>query len=135
MKATGIVRKIDELGRLVLPMEIRKAFKLGEKEKMDIYLDPKNPECVVISKFNQEDSAIGLARNIDELGRIVIPAEIRRNFFIGERDPLEFFTEDNQIYIKKYNPGCIFCGDIKDTVEFEGRKICKSCAEKISKIK
>lgn len=135
MKATGVVRKIDELGRLVVPMEIRREFGLLGIEKVDIYLDAKFPECIVVEKFDEEASAIGVARNLDNLGRFVVPMEMRRNFCIGDRCALEFFTENNKIYIKKYNPGCIFCDDINNTVEYKGRKVCKNCIAKLNENK
>ena len=49
--------------------------------------------------------ATGVVRRIDDLGRIVIPKEIRRTLRIGEGSPLEIFTEkDGEIVLKKYSP-------------------------------
>lgn len=135
MKATGIVRKIDELGRLVVSSEIRKDLGICSNEKMDIYLDANNPEFIVLEKFQDGSSSVGSARKLDNLGRIVIPKEIRRNLFIKNKDYLEFLTEDNKIYIKKYIQGCVLCHDITDSVEYNGRKVCKNCIDKLNKIK
>ena len=65
--------------------------------------------------------ATGIVRKVDELGRIVIPKELREVLDIDIRDPLEFFTEDTSIILKKYHPGCVFCGNINNVTRF--RKI------------
>lgn len=75
----------------------------------------------------------GIVRKIDDLGRIVLPIELRRTLEVSERDPLEIFIEDNTIILKKYQPACIFCGNAKDVVTYKGRNICPACIEKISK--
>ena len=71
-------------------------------------------------------------RRIDELGRIVLPMEIRRNLDIKEGDLLEFFVDiSKNIIIKKYNDTCIFCNSPKNLIEFQGKLVCSMCAEKI----
>ena len=62
----------------------------------------------------------GIVRKIDDLGRIVLPIELRRTLEVSERDPLEIFIEDNTIILKKYQPACIFCGNAKDVVTYKG---------------
>lgn len=69
----------------------------------------------------------GIVRKIDNLGRVVLPIELRRTFDIEREDPVEIFVDDNYILLKKYQPACIFCGDAKDVVNFKGKNICKSC--------
>ena len=76
----------------------------------------------------------GIVRRVDELGRVVIPIELRRAFDIGEKDGIEIYTEGDQIILKKYTNGCIFCGGKKDVVEFKGRDVCKSCIEEMKGI-
>lgn len=56
----------------------------------------------------------GIVRKLDSLGRITLPMELRKSFDIGEREPLEIFTEDDKIIIKKYNPSDIFTGKCED---------------------
>ena len=56
----------------------------------------------------------GIVRKIDELGRLVLPIELRRTLEISDGDSLEIFVEDNTIILKKYQPACIFCGNAKD---------------------
>ena len=60
--------------------------------------------------------SVGIVRKVDELGRIVIPVELRRKFGIDIKDSMEIYTEDNCIILKKYEPSCIFCGDAKKDV-------------------
>lgn len=76
--------------------------------------------------------AIGVVRKVDELGRIVIPVELRRNMGIEIKDSMEIYTEDNSIILKKYEPSCIFCGEAKDIIQFNGKNICQHCIEEIT---
>lgn len=69
---------------------------------------------------------------MDDLGRIVLPIELRRTLEISERDSLEIFIEDNMIVLKKYQPACIFCGNAKDVSTFKGRNICPACMQEIA---
>lgn len=73
----------------------------------------------------------GIVRKVDELGRIVLPIELRRTFDINIKDALEIYVDNNTIILKKYEPACIFCGDAKDVVAFNGRNICPNCAKSI----
>ena len=69
----------------------------------------------------------GIVRKVDELGRIVLPIELRRMLDIYEKDPLEIYVDDDSIVLKKYAPACIFCGNAKDIVNFKDKKICSQC--------
>lgn len=73
----------------------------------------------------------GIVRKMDELGRVVIPIEIRNQFNIAERDPIEIYVEGNSIILKKFEPNCIFCGSTKKLVTYQDRQICEKCAKKI----
>lgn len=73
----------------------------------------------------------GIVRKIDNLGRVVLPIELRRVFDIDREDPVEIFVDDNYIMLKKYQPACIFCGDAKDVVDYKGKKICVNCLEEM----
>lgn len=75
----------------------------------------------------------GIVRRIDEVGRIVIPMEIRKSLSIDTRDPVEIFVDSNQIILRKYEPACIFCGGADDVRDFKGRIVCKKCAKELSK--
>lgn len=76
----------------------------------------------------------GIVRKIDELGRIVIPIELRRILDISDKDSVEIFTEDGTIVLKKYEPACIFCGQAKQVSNVRGKMICHSCLSEIKKI-
>ena len=76
----------------------------------------------------------GIVRKVDELGRIVLPIELRRTLEIAERDSLEIYVEGSTIILKKYEPTCIFCGDAKDVINYKGRNICRTCLDEMKKI-
>lgn len=73
----------------------------------------------------------GVVRKVDELGRVVIPIELRRTLEIGEKDALEIYVEGEHIILKKYQPACIFCGDARDVTNYKGKNICKSCMSEL----
>ena len=76
--------------------------------------------------------ATGIVRKMDQLGRLVIPKETRKMFNLNEGEPVEIFTDGDKIIIKKYNPGCQCCGDMKDVKEYKGIKICKKCLNELN---
>jgi transcriptional pleiotropic regulator of transition state genes len=65
----------------------------------------------------------GIIRKVDELGRIVLPSELRTSLNIREKDPLEIFIDDSKIILRKYEPSCIFTGNMEDLIEYKGRKV------------
>jgi transcriptional pleiotropic regulator of transition state genes len=71
--------------------------------------------------------ATGIVRRVDELGRVVIPIELRRNLGIGEKDGLEIFVEAERIILRKYEPCCVFCGNAEKITHFKGKNVCDSC--------
>lgn len=73
----------------------------------------------------------GIVRNIDELGRLVIPKEMRKKMGIGESSPVEIFVEDDRIIVTKYQDSCIFCGGGTELQSFKGKRICLSCIEEM----
>ena len=73
----------------------------------------------------------GVVRKVDNLGRIVLPIEIRNTLDIHEKDPLEIFIDTDKIILKKYEPSCIFCADANDVVYFAGKRICRKCLEQL----
>ena len=68
----------------------------------------------------------GIVRKLDELGRITLPIELRRNLDVNERDPLEIFVDDDKIILKKYDPSDIFTGDMEDLAEYKDKKVTKN---------
>jgi transcriptional pleiotropic regulator of transition state genes len=75
--------------------------------------------------------ATGIVRKVDELGRIVLPIELRRTLNIEIRDPMEIYVDGEAIMLKKYTPACILCGEAGDLVEYKGKKVCRDCLSKI----
>lgn len=71
--------------------------------------------------------SIGVVRKLDELGRMVIPIELRRTLDIAERESLEIYVDGEQIILKKYQPACIFCGEGRDVINYKGKNICRNC--------
>ena len=78
--------------------------------------------------------ATGIVRKLDQLGRIVIPKELRNTFYLKEDDPIEIFVDGNDIILRKYQPACIFCNDASDVIQYEGKNICKNCIKKIKNL-
>ena len=77
--------------------------------------------------------ATGIVRKVDELGRVVLPIELRRNLDIDIKDPLEIYVEDDKIILKKYERSCIFCNDASDLITYKGKTICRKCLEEMYK--
>jgi transcriptional pleiotropic regulator of transition state genes len=77
----------------------------------------------------------GIIRRVDELGRVVIPIEIRNKFDIVEKDPMEIYVDGSSIILKKFEPNCIFCGSTKDLVEYKEKLVCSKCAEHLNELK
>ena len=73
----------------------------------------------------------GIVRLVDELGRIVLPIELRRTMDIAEKDAVEIYVDGSSIVLKKYQPSCIFCGDAKNITEFKGKNICPKCLKEL----
>lgn len=87
-----------------------------------------------MSNFNERSDDImmkstGIVRKVDELGRVVIPIELRRTLQIDEKDALEIYVDGEKIILKKYEPACIFCGNAEDIRNFKEKNICKACFE------
>ena len=74
----------------------------------------------------------GIVRKVDELGRIVLPIEMRRTLDIAEKDALEIYVEGNSVILKKYKPSCIFCDSNKDIVQFKGKNVCPKCLRELT---
>lgn len=78
--------------------------------------------------------ATGIVRRVDELGRIVLPIELRRTLDIMERDPLAIYVDGDTIILSKYDASsCVFCGEGRSTINFKGKHICHSCLKELKK--
>ncbi|MBQ3068869.1 MAG: AbrB/MazE/SpoVT family DNA-binding domain-containing protein [Clostridia bacterium] len=75
---------------------------------------------------------VGIVRQIDSLGRVLIPKSLRNTLDLKDGDSLELFIEDNNIILRKYQPACIICGSAKNIVTFKGHNFCPDCVREIS---
>ena len=73
----------------------------------------------------------GIVRKVDELGRIVIPIELRRNLDIEEKDPLEIYVNEDTIVLKKHESTCIFCGAVKNVTTYKDKNVCSNCIRQL----
>ena len=74
----------------------------------------------------------GIVRKIDELGRVVIPIELRKTLHIDVRDPMEIFVDEDKIVLKKYEPADIFTGSMEDLIDYKGKKISKQTIQELA---
>jgi len=77
--------------------------------------------------------ATGIVRKVDELGRVVIPIELRRTLGIDLKDPLEIYVDGEHIIFKKYEPACTFCGNARNMTNFKGKNVCVDCIAELEK--
>jgi len=78
--------------------------------------------------------ATGIVRKVDELGRIVLPMELRRTLSIQKEDPIEIFVDGESIILRKYEPACIFCGSAVDVTNVRGKNICRKCLDEFKEM-
>jgi len=74
----------------------------------------------------------GIVRRVDELGRIVLPIELRRTLDIAERDELEIYLDDDKVVLRKYEPSCLFCASNHDLVSYLGKNVCMECIRNLN---
>lgn len=100
------------------------------QDEMQLY------QAIKAAKQEEEKmvKSTGIVRKVDELGRIVIPIELRRTLDIGIKDSLEIYVEDDQIILKKYMPACAFCSNASGITIFKGKNICSECLAELSKL-
>ena len=76
----------------------------------------------------------GIVRKVDELGRIVLPIELRRTLGIDERDSLEIYVDGSSVILRKYEPSCVFCGDAGDVLTYKGKNLCRACLREMARL-
>lgn len=74
-----------------------------------------------------EMKSTGIVRKVDELGRVVIPIELRRTLDIAEKDALEIYVDADKIILKKYEPACVFCGSADNVINYKNKNVCQAC--------
>ena len=133
MKATGIVRRIDDLGRLVFPIEIRRVLGIEEGDKIEIYVTDNK---IVCKKYIEDtsQSTTSVVRPLDSLGRTVIPMEIRKMLSLPVKAAMQIFVDGEAIVLVEYEEKCVFCGGTDSMADFKNKKICALCREQISKL-
>lgn len=76
----------------------------------------------------------GIVRKVDELGRVVLPIELRRNLNINEKDALEIFVDDEKVILKKYEPADVFTGSMDNLIDYKGKKVSKQSIIDMAKL-
>jgi AbrB family transcriptional regulator, transcriptional pleiotropic regulator of transition state genes len=82
---------------------------------------------MLYERRDKKMKSTGIVRKVDELGRVVIPIELRRTLDIEERDSLEIYVDSDRIVLRKYEPACVFCGNADEVTNFKGKNVCKAC--------
>ena len=77
----------------------------------------------------------GIVRKVDELGRIVLPIEMRRTLDIAERDSLEIYVDGSSVILKKFAESCVFCGSDQELTPFRGKSVCAQCLEELVELR
>lgn len=136
MKSTGIVRHVDNLDRIVIPKELCKTLGIEPKGALEIFVNDAN---IILQRHEESDGkngtkTTGIVRRVDTLDRIVIPKEICKKLGIAPKDALEIFVDENKIVLGKYEPACIFCKEVQDTISYERKLICKKCIRTLAEL-
>lgn len=118
--ARGITRKLDEVGRVTIPIEMRRETGIDCGVRADLYL----ADGVICLKK-------GNGRKVDELGRYVLPMELRRAFGWEPGQVIEMYVEGDVLHIRK--DGCEWCDESSNLIEVNGHKLCPACISKIVK--
>jgi AbrB family transcriptional regulator, transcriptional pleiotropic regulator of transition state genes len=82
-----------------------------------------------VEKGHEKLKSTGIVRKVDELGRVVIPIELRRTLDIAEKDALEIYVDSDRIVLKKYEPACVFCSSMDEVQQFKNKMVCRACRE------
>ena len=94
----------------------------------------ENFERNIIKRERILVKSTGVVRKVDELGRVVLPIELRRNLDINEKDALEIFVDEDRVILKKYEPADIFNGSMEDLIDYRGKKISRKTILEIARI-
>ena len=73
-----------------------------------------------------------ITRKIDEVGRIVVPKELRDKLDLKYKDAVDIYVEEDRIILRKYEPSCVFCGEASNVIQFKGKNVCPNCAKELS---
>ncbi|MEE6449842.1 AbrB/MazE/SpoVT family DNA-binding domain-containing protein [Gottfriedia acidiceleris] len=123
MKSTGIIRKLDDLGRIVLPKELRNTMNLENNAPFEIYFEDGK---IILTKYDENSGLSGIVRRLDDLGRIVLPKELRKMLNLNKYEPFEVFIEEQRIILKQFvsSNACMVTGVIdENNFSFDSGKI------------
>lgn len=125
----GIVRKLDNLGRISLPKEYRRILGIVAGAQVDMWLD----QDIIRIKLYDKNSPRGIVRCLDDLGRICLPKEYRRTLNIKEVDPVDMYLDKCIICIKPVRLQCVSCGTEKEEqlIKRNGVHVCKNCVDEL----
>lgn len=125
--AKGIVRKIDELGRITIPMEYRKSFGIKVREQAPIGMSLING---VIHLTRADEKFRGISRELDELGRLTLPIEVRRSLKFTDRQEVDIYVDEEEICVCKAGNECAHCGSDSRLIKVDDSAICLVCLRK-----
>jgi len=125
----GIARKLDELGRIVIPVDFRNG---KYEEGTVVYLNVWN-DYLIVTNENKYDT--GIEKKFDELGRIQITKEIRELLNWEFRDSLMIWSFESGLILKKVEEKCIFCRQNEQLEEFKNKYICFNCKKELFETK
>lgn len=77
----------------------------------------------------------GIVRKLDELGRVVLPVELRRRLGIDIRDAMELKVDGCYVVLQEYKPRCTFCKSTENVVEKKDKLICENCLNDLINLK
>ncbi|MGG0176503.1 AbrB/MazE/SpoVT family DNA-binding domain-containing protein [Gottfriedia acidiceleris] len=123
MKSTGIIRKLDDLGRIVLPKELRNTMNLENNAPFEIHFEEG---MIILTKYDDNSGLSGIVRRLDDLGRIVLPKELRKMLNLNKYEPFEVFIEEQKIILKQFvsSNACMITGVIDEkNFSFDSGKI------------
>ena len=131
----GTVRKMEDVGRICLPIEYRRALGLSVGEQLEII---PNMDNIIIRKPIEVDGVMqleGALRTYDNNGRVVIPSEFRKTFKIDENTRLDMYPVGNTIVLKVVDDKCILCCGVKNLVYYNGEYVCHNCIDILLSLK
>ena len=132
LKYTGIIKNIDGLGRFVLPSSLRETYGIKTGDKLQINVI--DSYIVLNLQKNNKKQEKSFYRTVDELGRFVIPVEIRNNFELQNGTPIRIYFKNNCILLKKDEVACTFCSESNNLVEYENKLVCFKCISNLCNI-
>lgn len=127
MVATGLTRRVSKLGRIMVPKAIRNRYGISEHSPVEIF---RQGDFIVIKKFISDTEEIKSKYHTDNVGRIVLPKALRKEFALTDPDDyVEIFTENDSILLKKYEKSCLICGNFENLITVKGKKLCRECLQ------